>query len=479
VTLGAGAVRLAGLSTPAGFVFDEIFYARNACRFVIDTARCGIDDLVSGAHPPLGNWLIGIGIRLFGYDEFGWRVTTAVAGTLGVALLYVLVRRLLAGHAPAAAATIGAAVAAALLAVDFLDLVQSRVAMLDAFVTLFVIATVLFAVLDGARRRGSRGEDADAPPWLRRLTLGRPWRLATGVALGCATAVKWSGGYVALAVVGLVVAWEIAASRQRADDAGSTEQRSVWAVVGRELGPSVVLLGVVPVLVYLASYTGRVHGQLLALPWREGSVWRAILEHQVAMLRFHVGLAGDHPYESAPWSWLLLKRPVAYFFTASGGAYREILAIGNPLTWWTGAVGLAVVAVRWARSGAGAMGPEPVLLAAALGTYLPWLILGGSRSQVFIWYLLPTIPFLCGALGVLAAQAWSSVAGRVATGIGAVAVAISFAFFLPMLTAQPLSPDAWRARIWFADCLRPGAPTLELPDDQVNRGPPPSGWCWI
>ena len=82
MTLGAGVVRLAGLSTPAGFVFDEIFYARIACRFVIDTAQCGIDDLVSGAHPPLGNWLIGIGIRLFGYNEFGWRVTTAVAGTL-------------------------------------------------------------------------------------------------------------------------------------------------------------------------------------------------------------------------------------------------------------------------------------------------------------------------------------------------------------------------------------------------------------
>ena len=480
MTLGAGVVRLAGLSTPAGFVFDEIFYARIACRFVIDTAQCGIADLVSGAHPPLGNWLIGIGIRLFGYNEFGWRVTTAVAGTLGVALLYVLVRRLLAGHVPAPAATLGAAVAAALLGVDFLHVVQSRVAMLDAFVTLFVIATVLFAVLDGARRRGSRGEDADAPRWLRRLTLGRPWRLATGVALGSATAVKWSGGYVALAAVALLVAWEMAASRAGPGDAETGARPSSLRAVARlELGPSLVLLGAVPLLVYLASYAGRVHGELLALPWREGSVWRAILEHQLAMLRFHIGLAGDHPYESAPWSWLLLKRPVAYFFAASGGTYREILAIGNPLTWWAGAVGLAVVGVRWARSGADLMRPEPVLLAAALGTYLPWLILGGSRSQVFIWYLMPTIPFLYAALGLLAAHAWSSVVGRVATGLGALAVAISFAFFLPILTAQPLSPEAWRTRIWFADCERPGAPTLELPDDQVNRGSPPSGWCWI
>ncbi|HEY8830493.1 MAG TPA: glycosyltransferase family 39 protein, partial [Candidatus Limnocylindria bacterium] len=88
VTVAAAVVRLVGLASPAGFIFDEIFYARNACRFVIDTAQCGIVDLVSGAHPPLGNWLIGIGIRLFGYDEFGWRITSAIAGVLGVALLY-------------------------------------------------------------------------------------------------------------------------------------------------------------------------------------------------------------------------------------------------------------------------------------------------------------------------------------------------------------------------------------------------------
>ena len=35
------------------------------------------------------------GIRLFGYDEFGWRIAAATAGTLGVALLYLLLRRLL------------------------------------------------------------------------------------------------------------------------------------------------------------------------------------------------------------------------------------------------------------------------------------------------------------------------------------------------------------------------------------------------
>jgi hypothetical protein len=43
-----------------------------------------------------------------------------------------------------------------------------------------------------------------------------------------------------------------------------------------------------------------------------------------------------------------------------------------------------------------------------------------------------------------------------------------------------LEPDAWRTRIRLTDCERPGGePTLTLPDDEINSGPPPEGWCWI
>jgi dolichyl-phosphate-mannose--protein O-mannosyl transferase len=98
---------------------------------------------------------------------------------------------------------------------------------------------------------------------------------------------------------------------------------------------------------------------------------------------------------------------------------------------------------------------------------------------VFLWYILPTIPFLYAGLGVLAALAWRSVAGRVAMGAVAVAGAVLLAFFFPLLTALPLTPDEWRARMWLTDCARSGAPTLELPDSEISSGPSPSGWCWI
>ena len=470
----AAAMRLVSLARPTDLVFDEIFYARDACWYVIGTENvCGITELASRTHPPLGKWLIGSGIAAFGYEPFGWRVAVAVAGILSVGLVYLLAWRLLRRVATGHAATVGAIAASGLLATDFLHLVHSRVGMLDAFIALFVIGAVTFVVLDRDRAR-----DRVDPPWWWRLTLGRPWRLLAGVCIGAAAATKWSGAYVAPAVIGLVIAWEIVEQRRRTPDAGGWG--SFGAAFRREALPTILLLGVVPLLVYVASYTGRMPGALIALPWEVGSVWRGIWDHQQAMLDFHTTLGGDHPYQSPPWSWPLLRRPVAYWFAEDErGMYREILALGNPLAWWPGLVALAAMAVTWWRSRWALHRPEPVLLVAAVATYVPWLILSGDRSQTFLWYFLPTVPFLAVAIGVLAALAWHHAAGRVAVVAYGLLIVASFAFYVPVLTGLGLDPDDWRMRILFADCDRPDGATQDLPDDSSSQGVPPEGWCWI
>ena len=73
ITLVAAALRLVSLGRPVELVFDEIFYARDACWYVLGTEQaCGITDLVSRAHPPLGKWLIGAGIAVFGFEPHEW-----------------------------------------------------------------------------------------------------------------------------------------------------------------------------------------------------------------------------------------------------------------------------------------------------------------------------------------------------------------------------------------------------------------------
>ena len=84
--------------------------------------------------------------------------------------------------------------ASGLLAIDILHLVQSRIAMLDVFLAMFVVAAFVAVVLDlRSVPRGGGG----IGQWL----FGRPWRLAAGVLVGCAVAVKWSGVYSAIGVV--------------------------------------------------------------------------------------------------------------------------------------------------------------------------------------------------------------------------------------------------------------------------------------
>ena len=395
-----------------------------------------------------------------------------MAGTLTVPAVHVLAWRLLRGVAAGRAATVGAAAAAALLAVDLLAIVQSRVAMLDAFIALFVVVAVLATVLD---RDDADGADSRRAPW--RATFGRPWRLLAGAAIGAAAAVKWSGAYVAPAVIGLVVVWAVA--RARRADARRGWREATVAAIRREAVPTAVLLGVVPVVVYLASYIGRMPGEVFAAPWDPTTIWNGIWQHQRAMLDFHTELAGNHPYQSPPAAWPLLQRPVAYWFSDEGGAYREILALGNPVVWWSGLVALVALVATWWRSGWGPMRPEPVILAAAASTYLPWMILSGDRSQTFLWYFLPTVPFLCIALGAFAAWAWARTAGRAAAAVFALAVIGSVAFWLPVTVALPLDPDGWRARMLFRDCDRPDGVVHDLPDDSSSQGTPPDGWCWI
>lgn len=467
VTAVAAAIRLWGLGTPDQLVFDEIFYAQNACLLATTPDVCGIALPVSAAHPPLGQWLIAAGIAIFGYDPFGWRFASAVAGAITVALTYVLARLVLRGADPVPAA-IGAAVAAGLLAVDVLHVVLSRVAMLDVFLALFVVAGFVAVLLD--LQRGPRPAGRGIGHWI----FGRPWRLVAGLLMGAMVAVKWSGLYSALGIIGLIVAWEIVARRRGEDDEPAGWGRAFGMALRAEGARTAVILGVVPVLVYLATYLGVAQGALVALPWREGSWWWDVAAHQIGMARFHAGLEGHHPYESPSWSWFLLKRPVAFYFT-DGATYNHILALGSPLAWWPALAVFGWLAVSWLRGPRGLA--VAVVLVGGLAAYLPWLLLGAARSQIFIWYVLPALPFLYLAVGVAAVR-WRGWA-RGALALGLTAALVAFIFFWPIATASPLAPDDWRTRIWFTDCERPGAPTLVLPDDSINAGPPPDGWCWI
>jgi dolichyl-phosphate-mannose--protein O-mannosyl transferase len=448
VTGTAAMLRSIHLTRPSVIVFDEFFYAREACFSVYRSVQtCGIGERAVSPHPPLGKWLISLGIRAFGYDPLGWRIAALAAGILTVSLLYLLARRLLGN-------TIGATIAAGLLAIDPLHLVHSRLAMLDVFVTLFIVAGFLFLVIDRDRCELS-GRASPA----RRGIFARPWLVAAGVAMGAAAATKWVGFLALFGVAALSLLW--AASRQDRQ----TVPKRIGAAARQEGWQLVVAMVIAPIVVYVVCFAGRIEGSLLSLPWSRGSWVRDFLGVQIAMLRFHLGIQDVSPYTSPAWSWPLIRRPVVYFQEATGGRYREILAMGSPVVWWASLPVIAYLGIQAARRRR-ASDAAVVAVGGFAVLYLPWLAVTTERSFTFLFYLLPAVPFMCLAIAVVATPWVRSLAGRSIVAVFCALAVASFAFFYPLLTAAPLSRPAVETRRWFTDCDHPPG-TLAS-----------SGWCW-
>jgi dolichyl-phosphate-mannose-protein mannosyltransferase len=484
VSLIGGIIRFVNLSSPTDLIFDETYYAKDACFYLAGAADvCDTDYEITYVHPPLGKWLLAIGIRIFGFDSFGWRIVAVVAGTITILLLYMLARAIL--HS-----TLAAVLASGLLAVDLLHFVQSRVSMLDIFVPMFGVAAFLFLVYDRERllEKLEHPPDPDERKRWRPSVLDRPWRLAAGLAAGAATACKWSGGLILVAVVVLSIAWEVGA-RRKTSGWGLAIKRTFL-----EETPSILLwLVIAPIVIYSATYIGRLGGSFFAWPWTDGSWLNNLYDQQITMLDFHQHLDATHSYQSPPWSWLLLKRPVSYYFhTSPNGDYREIMATGSPFVWWSSILALVYTAVAWLR-GRDMRDPAGLIFTGFALAYLPWLVF--ARSAVFIFYLLPAIPFMYLAIAYVSVRIGESWEARTAVSIFAAGSVGLFMFYLPLGTGAALPQDRWDQRIWvFDNCDPPPAvrttitvtstrndrtverarPTKKPPDSV-----PPPGWCWI
>jgi dolichyl-phosphate-mannose--protein O-mannosyl transferase len=324
--------------------------------------------------------------------------------------------------------------------------------MLDIFVTTFLLAGFPFLVLDRKwiERRtpkppplGSEAPDpfrlpADRPP----SPLWRPWRLAAGVAFGAATASKWSGLLGLLAALLLALVWE-RGRRRRARMA-----HPWWEAIRDESFGILLFLLLVPLAVYLASYARWFADNGIDL-----GAWFRV---QKGMLDYSISLRATHPYASAAWKWLLLTRPVSYYYTctahAADGACSqsaEILALGNPLIFWGSFVTIPMAVVTgWKRRDwvAG------LIATAFFVQYLPWFL--AARTS-FLFYMTPLTPFMVLALVyVLRNLAVIPFGNRGATLAPAALVVVLlsvalFVFFWPILVGEPISQGAWSARIWF------------------------------
>jgi dolichyl-phosphate-mannose--protein O-mannosyl transferase len=475
ITILAGLLRFLRLDIPRGKIFDEIYYscdAQNLLRFGVEQgSKTGSSCIPNGqpgfiVHPPLGKWLIGIGEKTFGVNEFGWRFSAAVAGTVSVLILIRLARRM-------TGSTLLGCLAGLLLTLDGLHFVQSRPSMLDIFLMLFVLAAVTCAVVDRdqVRARLAAMDDDVLDGW--GPTLGtRPWLIGAGACVGAAIATKWSGLYYLALLVVLVFVWEVGARRT----AGIA---APWrATVRRSLVPLLGFLVVLPAALYVLSWFGWFHSSNgWDREWANSKnatygflpdTLRSWWHYHSEMYGFHSNLAQKHPYQSHPWGWLLLARPVSYYYPAGVGpgeygcqvqsCSREVLAIGTPAIWWPAILMLFGTAWLWISRRDWRAYTILLLIAASI---LPWIPSDLHHRTMFLFYALPAVPFLClglammagWALGPVTASARRRATAATAIGVYVSVVVLNFVYLYPILAAQTLSYADWHKRMWFSSWI--------------------------
>jgi predicted membrane-bound dolichyl-phosphate-mannose-protein mannosyltransferase len=355
-------------------VFDEDYYV-NAARVIAGIrpphgspyAGAPLGDDPNAEHPQLAKLVMAGSIELFGDGPLAWRLGSLVMGTAAVLGMFALARA--AGADPWVA--LGAA---ALMALDNLQLVHARIATLDAY--------ALAAMVWGGAL------------YLRR----RP--VLAGVVIGVGACGKEVAPYAVVAFALLeLFRWSIERGRDVAVAAAMRVVACAVATAG-------TFVGLLAVLDRIATpYADAAH-QVIT-----GGAF-AHIGHILSYAAAETSPHGPSGIASYPWEWLGDYKPISYLTInpqePAPGLYHvhpsvHFLGMISPPILLAGLVGavMAAVAVAQARAAGRLRGAVAgseigiVGLAWFLGTFVPFELLSAIYSRTsYLYYMVVVMPGL-------------------------------------------------------------------------------------
>jgi dolichyl-phosphate-mannose--protein O-mannosyl transferase len=480
------AVRFWGLERFNGLVFDEVYYVKFAHNYLTWTP-------FFDGHPPLSKYLIAIGMWIGNQLPFGRDAINTVAGAAYSTWSYRWLNALLGSLVPLVVSGIAyqltrrysyAFLCGLLIALDGMLLVESRYALNNVHLMLFGLMGLwlLLIALNSGR------------PLTRSL-----WLIAAGIGFGASASIKWNGLWFLLGAYGMwVAAWIIrwaqtidpqVAESELGNDRSLSHSRPFVSPLAKltrlhwwQMG---LYLGVVPAVFYFLEWIPH-----LILNAKQG-IWQDFWTLQVQILTYHerVGSGANvHPYCSSWYSWLLMWRPVAYFYQVTevgaplpngtstlspspGRVIYDVHAMGNPILWWLSTAAIAIVLVallqQWVawvtvRTESGATADQTdyartlllselwllLLIAVNYGAnLLPWTRV---TRCIFLYHYMGASVFASMALAWLIDR-WLKLDFHTARllGIGMILIiGLAFGFWLPVYLGLPLSPAEFRLRMW-------------------------------
>ncbi len=384
VALGVWA-RLYHLGFPSRILWDEKYFPAMANKYLHGVYQFDL-------HPPLGKFIIAIGISLLGNEPLGWRIMPTVFGLALLPLVaalgwYCLKER------------VGAVLLVTFFAVETIFIVNSRTGVMDIFLAFFVLATFLAALRAESNRQA----------------------ILSSVLLGLAIATKWAA--LPVAVPAGYVLWRKGLLRPFV--------AGLWF-------SAVVYVAVVYVGALISVTADPVRAWLWVWDW-----------HVKAAAK--ISAAIPHAWGSPWWSWPVMLRPIRFFYGVNAeGKLQVVEEIGNPLIWWSSTLAVLAGVFDIARKAAAKkLSEDDPIIPIVLGyvcLLAPWI--PGTRIP-YIYNYLPIYPFailalvywLCRLWGYRRWGAWVVVA------FAACAVAAAL-YFLPLAIALPVSPERLRQHLW-------------------------------
>lgn len=350
--------------------FDEIYHARTAYENIRNIKP------YENTHPPLGKLIIGLGIRAFGLNPFGWRFMGTLFGVLMLPLFYIFIKNLFGSTAISTCGTL-------LFAFDFMHFVQTRIATIDTYGVFFIILMYYFMY----RYITAPRDD----PYMKKRQEVVPLFLS-GLFFGIGAACKWTAIY---AGVGLAVIWllfRIARGRELILTGHKEEHR-------RELVSNIlqciVFFVIIPAAIYYASYYpyGKAEGLSGFGMYFNKDYAKIVLDNQSSMLKYHEGVHATHPYSARWYQWIVDGRPILYFLRSLPNNMKSAFAaFMNPLVCWGGL--LAIFAMGW-KTIKYKDGKAMFILLGYLAQLVPWMFI---TRITFEYHYFPCLIFLVLAI---------------------------------------------------------------------------------
>lgn len=494
------ALRFWGLGQFNTLVFDEVYYAKFANNYLTGKQ-------FFNAHPPLSQYIIAIGMWIGSHLPIGQDTVNWFTGSLRSTWSYRWLNALTGSFIPLVVGALAyelnrsktfALIAALFAATDGLFLVESRYALNNVYlIILGLLGQLFFLKALGKKQRR----------WLN-LAL-------SGTFFGASACIKWNGLWFLLGVYMIwsaawVMQWmrtvfktppllppaadvdkaqskrNVNASLSSSTEVEEQESNPVtshsrlaaydWRAIATPLQHLTKLnvlhilwnLAIIPVLIY----------SLLWIPHLKMNPEPGFWQAQYDILTFHEKI-GDgpkvHPYCSRWYSWILMWRPVAYFYQTArnmteqvpaypplpAGAEKyvyDVHAMGNPFLWWLSTAAiilLLVLLIQDFREGIGWKFVPTSSTWIALYLFFNW------SANLLPWVRVTRCTFVYHYMGASVfsglALAWLvdrwlhsyKTQYRSASVTIIFLVLLAFVFWLPIYLGLPLSVHDYRLRMWF------------------------------